>query len=108
MSLPPNKVKRRVLQRGVREAVGRDTTHLNKQPRLKRSPSHLQTIDRDGEGALGLCSGERVEPRILLVQLLAVEHFLGEFRRAMNGVAVARKPFTLLLAIASRNALGAD
>ena len=31
--------------RSVREAVGRDTTHLIKQPRLKRSPSHRQTID---------------------------------------------------------------
>ena len=29
---------------GVREAVGRDTTHLMKQPRPKRSPSHLPNI----------------------------------------------------------------
>ena len=36
---------------GVREAVGRDTTHLIKQPRLKRSPSHTQTIDRPAEPA---------------------------------------------------------
>ena len=36
---------------GVREAVGRDTTHPIKQPRLKRSPSHTQTIDRPAEPA---------------------------------------------------------
>ncbi len=34
------------LTRGVREAVGRETTHQNKQPRSKRSPSHITTIDR--------------------------------------------------------------
>ena len=102
----PNEVKCRVLQRGVREAVGRDTTHLNKQPRLKRSPSHLQTIDRFRSRALCLCSRERIEPRILLVQLLVFEHFLGEFRRATNGLAVAWWGFTLPLPIASRNALG--
>ena len=28
----------------MREAVGRDTTHQIKQPRLKRSPSHTSTI----------------------------------------------------------------
>ena len=34
------------LTRGVREAVGRETTHQNKQPRSKRSPSHKTIIDR--------------------------------------------------------------
>ena len=33
----------------MREAVGRDTTHQIKQPRLKRSPSHTSTIGLKAE-----------------------------------------------------------